>query len=1124
MVFGTIEKYASHMLRCCTRMQEERAPTVPLIHSAPNVKRITLAVFALLSAVPAGWGGVVSGIVYDIDNDLYLESVRVSIPELERSTTTGRGGGFRFANVPEGTHTVVAAATGLPVSRMSVTVDGPNDHSRVSFNLTREEIFELDTFVVEGTLIGAARAIDIRRAARDFREVISSDAAGQFTDRNPAEALQRVAGVTTEDDQGEGSFIIVRGGAPELSAVQIDGVSLATPEEDGRRINLNVITVDQLERIELSKTWLPSQKGNVIGGTVNLITRSALDRGERFASVETAATYREHQSGEWSYRGTATYGDVFEGDTFERLGNGAVGIQFSINHSRDFSGSDTVTWSWNADKAYPFLVRPGEEVPKGFTLQTVNKRNFNIERERTGASLRLEYRFNDRHEVYGSVSYNRFNDTENEHIFNMRQQNTSQFYSGTTFFSQSVAEQLGADPEEPFNAQRLALSGANLARAITYNEAIQLGELDFDPELRLFTRGGLWAMPMDRDFSHTLRRDRITTWQAGGRSRLGGDIEAAWRFYGSDANQDSEQNWIRFSAGTTGRGAVPLAGPSVAHPFLSDPTGDNSILFRKGSFTAAPTQTGGGTVRQRNLTESRDERTGGDLDLTREADGWNMAWVTQAGVSIDRRNKRFEVDRNSFGVREGGLDPARWPNDRMSLDDPLFDGGEIGGFTRHFGEDMPFGPSFHEANTLAFLKDASAEGVTWFQTNNMLGNNVTSRVTNNYSASEDITGAYVQQSVEWRAWTMIFGFRYERTENTFTNLDIITFNEEFPNIPFLAPTLWKALTENFGEIFATETTRERSYDHWLPALHVIRNVGENTVARASVTQTIARPLFSDLIPREVPSISGGSFEPEIRLPAFDLQAMESVNYDISLDHYLDPVGLLSVAFFYKDLDGPIYDEIRRDVGPNEETAQWEAKYNSRNVNRAPGDLGFVNDRSYTVRRKRNAGSGRLYGAEITFDRRLDFLPEAFRGFGINSNIAWFGSRATLLTEGREGEKVNLFKQPDMTANLALYYEHHGLFTRLSYNIRGRYLDSVQAGGLRQLADIGIPPNSRDIMVDRSERIDLTIRYRIGPSLQVFFNANNLTNEPFLRYEGDRSRPRSKQYTGRLFSVGLKWSL
>ncbi|MFO7577530.1 MAG: TonB-dependent receptor plug domain-containing protein, partial [Pelovirga sp.] len=103
--------------------------------------------------------------------------------------------------------------------------------------------------------------------------------------------LQHVAGVTVEDDQGEGSFLLVRGTSADLSNVQIDGVALATPQEDGRRVNLNVITVDQLERIELSKTWLPYQKP-AVGGTIEMKTRSALDRGETFASLEVAGTYR----------------------------------------------------------------------------------------------------------------------------------------------------------------------------------------------------------------------------------------------------------------------------------------------------------------------------------------------------------------------------------------------------------------------------------------------------------------------------------------------------------------------------------------------------------------------------------------------------------------------------------------------------------------------------------------------------------------------------------------------------------------------------------------------------------------------------------------------------------------
>ncbi|MCC5834662.1 MAG: TonB-dependent receptor [Opitutales bacterium] len=1081
---------------------------------------VTLGMIPGISA----WSAVISGTVYDQDNAIYLEGVRVSIPSLERSVTTDRGGRYRFSNVPEGSFTVVATPTGVPAERRPVVLESVNDEVTMNFLFTREgQIFDLEAFAVEGSLIGAAKAMDIRRAARDYREVVSSDAFGQFTDRNPAEALQRAAGVTMETDQGDGSFVIVRGGAPEYSSVQIDGVSLATPEEDGRRVNMNVITNDQIERIELSKTWLPEQKGNVIGGTVNLITRSALDRGSRFARIETSGTYRDHQD-RWSYRGAVTYGEVIDGQTLSFLGEGAIGLQLSVNQGVDYSGSDTVTWGWNLDKGYPFRTRPGEDRPRGFSLQNLDMRHFNIERDRQGASGRLEYRINPNHEVYLSASYNRFEDTVNEHLFSQSLTDSSQFYSGTQLFTSSVAQQLDADLDDPFNAERLAMSPNNTNKRITFNEAIQLGQLAYDEDNRLFTRGGLWPLNMSRTYRHTLREDRITTYQLGGTSRLPMEIDVEWKLYNSEARQDSELNWMDFATeSSTGSGAIPVAG--VENPYIQDPGGDNPVISRKGSFGAYSNLTGR-TVHRNTKTLSLDERSGGDLDVSKEFDVGSTLWTTQIGFSLDRRDKEYRIDRTSYGLAQGSLDPERWPTGVMTLADPFFDGGDIEGFRKNFGEELRFGPSFHEANTLAFMKGEQAEGlISWNQVPNMINNDFTARVQNNYDSTEDISGFYFQQSIEWRAWTAIFGARYERTENSFRNLEIITDGTEggvsgLP--PFISPALWRLLPE---EAFGRQVLNERDYSHLLPAVHVIRTLGENAVVRASVTKTISRPLFSDLIPREIPSISGGNFQSDIQLPAFDLEATESVNLDLSLDYYFEPIGMFSVAVYYKELDGPIYDEVRLNVGPNEETAAWALKYDSRNVNWQPGDPIF-NDNDYTFRRKRNAGKGALSGAEITFNRRFDFLPGVWNGFGINSNIAWFSSRAELLTEARFGETVNLFKQPKMTGNLALYFEKHGLYARLGYNMRGRYLDSVSGGTatVNRLDQMGLHPNSYDIMVDRRSQLDLSLRYRIRGSFQVFAEASNLTNEPFVRIRRDRSRPHSRQYTGQVYTIGVNWTL
>jgi TonB-dependent receptor len=1078
----------------------------------------------LLSAMQADAASI-AGAVYDARNEIFIESARVFVQGTDLSTTTARGGRYRITGVQPGEYSVTAVATGYPPVSLRVVVEDPFEEKTVNLTITDEDVFEMDAFVVEGSLIGQAKSLDLRRASNEFKEIVASDAFGQFADRNPGEALQRVAGIAVEKDQGEGSFLIIRGGAPEFSSVEIDGINLATPQEDGRRINLNVITVDQLERIEVSKTWKPSQKANVVGGTVNLITRSALDRGERYLSFEGAATYREIADDEFSWRGAVTFGDVVDSRKLSWMGDKALGIQFSVNQSLDHIGSDTVSWIWDTRRDYPFRTRPGEEQLFGYTLIDVRSRDFQVERERIGASLRMEFLWNDNHRFYASLSHNKFDDTELEQTFARRATGVSANYAGTSLVTLPVILALGQDPEEPFNKQRLASLG--LAAALTFNEAIQLGEIAYDPELKMFTRGGPWPMSMNRTFSHTFREDRLSTYHFGGRHRFWRELSLDWKAYNSEASQNSEQHWLRFYLdGATGGGGNAVSG--VKNPFLED-ISESKVIYNKASFflRESLTATRG---RQHNFSISEDEREGFEINLAKTTDWRNLTLTTEAGMAFDARDKAFEVDRNSTGLLTGSLDIERWPGNRMSLVDPLFDGGELEGFEDNFGPDLRFGPKFQEENTLAFLRDPNAYGANFVQDINDINNNFTSRVTTNYRATEDITGYYLQQTVAWRKWTFIFGARYEKTENTFTNLKILTRNPEYPQIRFINPTQWKLLGENFGEIFSAIDTSDKEYDHLLPAFHAVRKIGDSAVLRASITKTIARPLFSDLIPREVPDISGGNFQPSVRLPAFDLRPMESRNYDLSLDFYFQPVGLFSIAVFYKDLDGPIYDEARLGVGPNEETQQYALRYNSRNAQIDPDNIlpgqKIQNNDPYDLYRKRNADEGKLYGIELTFDRKFNFLDGFWNGFGVNSNIAWFDSEATLLTQNRVGEKVSLFKQPDKTANLSIYYEKYGVFARLSYNLRGTYLNSVSGGTnlLRDLERMGDPLNAMDIHVDETARLDFTFRYSVTPNLQLFVEAINLTNEPEFRYRGDPSRPMSREYTERLVTVGLKWNL
>jgi TonB-dependent receptor len=381
-------------------------------------------------------------------------------------------------------------------------------------------------------------------------------------------------------------------------------------------------------------------------------------------------------------------------------------------------------------------------------------------------------------------------------------------------------------------------------------------------------------------------------------------------------------------------------------------------------------------------------------------------------------------------------------------------------------------------------------------------------------------------------WSLIFGFRWEETENSFTNLSILTRDPETGQ--FIRPSFWRFFDE---EQYSETITSTRKYDNFMPAVHLRRDIGENWVVRASVSQTIARPRFDQIDAREIPSLAGSNFANTIRLSNFDsIRPMESVNYDVSIERYFNPVGKVEVAVFYKDLDGPIYNERRISVGPDDETRLYAWRYDSQNGNRdGVDDPTLINSSPWTFNRVTNAGDAELYGFEFSFSRRLDdLLPEAFRGFTFEGNYAAFESEVQLLAEervrpvSRTGEVVEvdptvpLFRQPDRTANLSLLFERWGIFARVSYNLRGQYLDSLfvgdDVGALLRFED---SPAALDRYVDETERWDFTLRYNATDWLQVFLEVINFTNEPQLRYLGTTDRPHSVRYTDPIYTIGVK---
>ncbi len=1028
----------------------------------------------------------IKGSTLNSADGLFLEGVRISIEGTGIVIFSERGGSFVIRNLKPGDYTLKATYIGYPVYTQSVNIPNQESSIRITIDYAADDIVELETFKVEGSLVGQAKAINLQRSADNIVNVVSSDAIGQFVDRNAAEALQRLPGISLEESQGEGKFIIIRGADPTLNAVTIDGVNLATPEEDGRSVALNIISTDQLERIELVKSWLPDKSGNVIGGTVNLVTRSALDRGARFASVEGAFTKHTIAAGD-SYRFNATYGDI--------LGKKEnIGIQISYNQSVDNRGSDTLKAdTWNTQTRADLV-----SFPDGFYLEGLQFEDLTIRRERTGIGGKLEYQLGENHEFFVTASFNQFDDDEVLQETRVNMSNAPTSYTKPRNLTEEFALELGLDLNDPEVIMRLSASSeGNKLSLLTFEEAVQLNTIAWDAETRNYTFIGHLATPT-KSWRNTVTNDKILTFQAGGKHQLGQIWRLDYKFYGSDAEKNWTERRVTLEASSTAfeiRLGEDGYFPQIVEDLTTKLTEPERFQLNREEGSAAD-----------NTFFSSDQRKGFEVNLEAVYQIGKSPAKTKFGFAADFRDKEFIRNFNRFG----SIDTSPIP--QLTLADDVFFGGELETGFLSGRPEYDFGPSFDTAAVNAFIDDPG--DVTFIQLPNDVTFNVTDAILKNYQAVEDISAAFLMQTLEVRGFKIIAGFRYEKTKNTFTINEILTRPEELPF--FVSPAFWNRLPL---EAFSQLTTSQRSYTHFLPAFHVIKNFSENTKVKASITKTIGRPKFTDLVPREIVSIAGARFGNDVQLPNFNLQAREATNIDFSFERYFERLGQFTVSGFHKKLKNSIYTESRIVDAGTGVAPELAAKYDS---------LG-EDVTEWRTTQMVNAGDGELFGVEVAFERKFNFLPSPFDGFGLSFNTAFIESKVKLLLEERFEEEVPLFKQSSSMGNLSVFFEKYGLLVRLALVWRGQYLQGVRAGeqdidNLTKEDRLNLTPDALDVYVDDFTRLDLTVKYRFRNHFTFFFEATNLNDEPLRRYRGNTSRLHSIQFTDTIFSVGAKWNL
>ena len=267
-----------------------------------------------------------------------------------------------------------------------------------------EEARELDKVVVTGIRASLDQALGAKRNSDKVVDVISSEDIGKFPDENLAESLQRVTGVSISRQDGEGSRVSVRGLAPELTKVTLNGQSVSSAT-GGRDFDFQVISSDLVGAIEVIKSPTADIDEGGVGGTVNIKTPKPLDIGE-FKSVASIKANYDELSGEVTPRGSFLISNVF-GDQDQ------FGFLASVSYQARELRRDGIEVTY--DQEGPGEFNPADNVQggvdiDGLTVNPVTIRNIQTayqaqDRERLGFNTAFQWRPTPNLELYADTAY-----------------------------------------------------------------------------------------------------------------------------------------------------------------------------------------------------------------------------------------------------------------------------------------------------------------------------------------------------------------------------------------------------------------------------------------------------------------------------------------------------------------------------------------------------------------------------------------------------------------------------------------------------------------------------------------------------------------------------------------------
>src|ERR1035438_10175484 len=235
---------------------------------------VLFCLFMMPSAFCQASKGVVTGIVKDSAGAV-LQGAKIEMQPQIRPVTTDGQGEFTVTELAPATYAITISYVGFTPYTGSVNVAaGQTAHIDAVLKVGSAND---NVIVTADRPHGEAEAINRTLAAENILQVLPADVIVSLPNANIADALGRMASVSVERDEGEAKYVQIRGTEPRLNNTMVDGVTIPSPESGVRQIKLDTIASDLVDSVEINKTLQANIDADGIGGSVNLVTKTATD-------------------------------------------------------------------------------------------------------------------------------------------------------------------------------------------------------------------------------------------------------------------------------------------------------------------------------------------------------------------------------------------------------------------------------------------------------------------------------------------------------------------------------------------------------------------------------------------------------------------------------------------------------------------------------------------------------------------------------------------------------------------------------------------------------------------------------------------------------------------------------